>query len=352
MASLLSKGHWTRALLPIPLWLAGAGALLSAGCGEIEPVRGGGGAGGEGSGASGGAMSSAAGSGGAGGTGAGEPLCGCSEVGGVPSECVALTDNSKATKSGLRMAQLQLQLPAAFKNPVTAGPLEQGVTPNLKSCALSGDGTFSWLIELDEDQGILQIGSARPVADPTEGYCFIDETLAGIAVQPATAGASIRGGVLSMDASADVVIVIFLGGAESFLLLPLRGLLLGGALSADKNCIGKLNAELLGPSPDCEPVGDVPWFENGGTIDAHVSLEEADAVQIDALKQSLCVLLTGDPGTGNPKKCVRDANGEIVAKGDFCSVTNEAGGCQDAVRVQGEFAASAVTIHGACPPGP
>jgi hypothetical protein len=42
--------------------------------------------------------------------------------------------------------------------------------------------------------------------------------------------------------------------------------------------------------------------------------------------------------------CARDGNGNILFQGDFCSTTNQQGGCADAMQVAAGFAAQAVKI--------
>jgi hypothetical protein len=67
------------------------------------------------------------------------------------------------------------------------------------------------------------------------------------------------------------------------------------------------------------------------------------------------VVLSGSPNTygdgGDPMHCSRDGNGQIEFQGDWCSTTNSAGGCRDAVRLAGGLAASAVSMQSNCPAG-
>ena len=295
------------------------------------------------------------GQGGAGATGGTAPCepPRCDAIVGIPSECIAIADNSGQTHFGLRMAQLTFQKPDVFLNPVIAGLLEVGVTMNLAECNQTGDGTFSWLLELDTGLGTLKTGGAKPVADPTAGYCFVNEMLGTTPVTPLVLNAAPDADdMINVAMGGDVVIPIFLGSVADYFLLPLRDFrILGAALSADRNCIGVYNEDKLPLEDSCEPSGDVTRFTEAGTIDAYITLEDADAVVFDSLVQSLCVLLTGDAGDGrSPKKCSRDpGTGQILAKGDWCSATDSAGGCQDSLQLTGTFAASAVEITGECP---
>lgn len=269
----------------------------------------------------------------------------------VASDCIAIVDNAGQSTFGLRMAQLTLEKPAALTNPVVAGLIESGVTMNLKDCNLTGDGTFSWLLQFDTATGKLKTGGAKPVDDPTTGYCFVNEMLGGQMVSPITVDAAPdANGNFTVTTGDDVVVPIFLGTTADFVLLPLRAAkLTDGTISADQNCIGKYNSDKLLPEDSCEPSGDVTRFTDAGSLDAYITLEDADSVIINSLKQSLCVLLTGDAGDGgDPKKCSRDGNGAIIAKGDWCSTTDSADGCQDSFKLGAKFAASAVKVTGDC----
>lgn len=306
------------------------------------------GTGGTSTGGAGGA-GGAGGMGGSGGAGACEPQC--DAVAGIPSECVAIADNTGKTQFGLRMAQITLQKPTALTSPLVASLIEDGVTMNLPTCNLTGNGAFSWLLELDTGTGTLKTGGALPVADPTAGYCFLNQMLGTTQVSPLVVDAAPdAGGTIDVAVGGDVVVPIFLGDVSSYVLLPLRDFqIFDTKLSADQSCVGVYNADQLLLRDSCEPAGDVDRFTEAGTIDAFITLEDADAINIDPLAQSLCVFLTGDAGAGSPKKCTRDANMQIIAKGDWCAATNSAGGCQDSFQVAGTFAASAVQINGDCP---
>ncbi len=154
-----------------------------------------------------------------------------------------------------------------------------------------------------------------------------------------------------------MTIPIFLDvAASSFVILPLKQVSFhDGKLSPERRCIGEYNADGLDPQNNCqsEPPA-ILAFDNAATLDAFITLEDADNVIVDALQQSLCVLLSGDAATygngGSPSHCKRDANGKIVFAGDWCAATNQAatGACHDASRFNASFAASAVKAKGGC----
>jgi len=275
----------------------------------------------------------------------------------VTSDCIALTDNKEAAQAGLRMAQITITKPTVLAPGSIVGNLvANGVQMNLEKCNLAGGGTFSWLLQFDTAGGKITTGGARPTEDPFGGYCFVNEILSGNQISPVTVDSGLMSGSFSAKVG-DVTVPIFLdAAASSYVLLPLKAGVLTGTLSADNNCVGKYNAENLDPANSClaEPP-DTLQFINAGTLDGFITLEDADAVIIDSLSQSLCVLLSGNAamyGDGmTPNKCKRDAMGVIEYKGDWCAATDMAADamCMDSAKLGAEFAASAVKVTGNCP---
>lgn len=323
--------------------VSGSLGLLAIGCGD-------------GSGSSTGGTGGTGGTTGTGGTGGQtsspcDPACDANA--GITSECVSIKDNKDSMKFGLRMSQLTISKPDALtagKNPVVAGIISKGVTMNLPDCNLNGNGTFSWLLEFDLAAGKLKTGGAYPVDDPTAGYCFVNADLSGTTVAPLVVDATPDAdGKFSVEVGGDVVVPIFLTSKEDYVLLPLSNAkMINVTLSTDQNCIGTYDAASLDPAAMCLP----PAFTNSATLDAYVTLENADAVPIASLKKTLCALLTGeDDGDATMKHCKRDANNVITSKGDWCSTTDMAADatCADAFKLGADFAASGVTITGDCP---
>lgn len=279
----------------------------------------------------------------------------CNEV---KSDCIALTDNAGAATAGLRMAQITITKPTVLSpGSIVGNIVADGVQMNLDKCNLTGGGTFSWLLSFDTAGGMVKTGGAKPVDDPFGGYCFVNETLGGKDIKAVSVASGLSGGAFSAEVG-DVTVPIFLDAAASmFVLLPLKAGKLTGTLSADNNCIGAYNAANLDPGNNClaEPP-DTLQFVNAGTLDGYITLEDADTVVVDSLKQSLCVLLSGNAamyGDGmSPNKCKRDAMGVIEFKGDWCAATNAAadGMCSDSAKLGAEFAASAVKVSGDCAP--
>ncbi|MFO0548536.1 MAG: hypothetical protein U0271_09125 [Polyangiaceae bacterium] len=308
----------------------------------------------DGSGGAGGSGASGATGGAGGGVGTGgsypcSPKASCD----AGHDCISLTDNDGATKFGLRMSQVTFQKPSAFAAGIVGGTLSGGALPKLASCNLPGTGTFSWLMQFDTAAHTLKTGGAKPVADPSAGYSFVDnETVGNVTVHPvvldATPDAS---GAFATGVGVDLPLVLYLDdGATQPLLMPLSKLQFDDStLSADKNCIGLYNSAGLSPGDSCQPTDVVSAFVPGGHVHAYITLENADTIEIAAVHQSLCVLLSGDAttygdGQAPTMKCKRDANNVILFKGDWCSTTDMAGGCTDSTEVSADFAASAVEI--------
>lgn len=290
-----------------------------------------------------------------GGTTAGSPCDpACDANKGIKSDCVAIEDNSAAATWGLRMSQLTINKPdelTAAKNPVVAGIIGKGVTMNLPDCNLNGGGTFSWLLQFDSATGKLKTGGALIQDDPTAGYCFVNGKLAGSDkdIAPLTIDAAPDAdGKFSVTVGGNVIVPIFLTDVTNYVLLPLSNAkIINATLSADHNCIGKYNAADLDPANSCLP----PEFTNSASLDAYITLEDADTVPVESLKKTLCALLTKeDDGGATIKKCKRDAAGAITSKGDWCSTTDKAAdaACSDAFKLGADFAASAVKITGDC----
>jgi hypothetical protein len=262
-----------------------------------------GGAGGKGGEGGVGGMGGAGGQGGAGGAGGQSGPCNqqacspkdpaCNQV---TSCCIALADNQGAATAGLRISQLTFAKPALLVSGGLVGNLvANSVQMNLDQCNLAGGGTFSWLLQFDPAKDTLRTGGAKPAADPFGGYCFVNELLGGLAIAPVEVQSGLASGSFAAGVG-DMIVPIFLdASASQYVLLPLKGGKLTGELSGDSNCIGAYNANKLDPANNCiaEPP-DKLQFTNAGTLDAAMTLEDADAIIVDALAQSLCVLLSGN----------------------------------------------------------
>lgn len=263
-------------------------------------------------------------------------------------ECVALVDNASLATFGLRMSALVVTKPAALATGLVRKVFADAITPSNPGCFLHGPGTFNWLLRFDTTAGTIETGGAKPVADPSEGYSFVDEVVNGVHIQPVVTMAKPDPdtGAFSTATGADLTMPIYLDvAATSVLLLPFHGArFTAGTLSKSKNCIGK---SLL-PAATCWPDEDTS-FVTGASFDAVISLEDADAIIVSQLMESLCVLLSGDSATYGVKNadgitvCKRDGGSKIVLQGDACTAAGQA--CTDAVGFAADYAASSVRIN-------
>jgi hypothetical protein len=275
--------------------------------------------------------------------------------------CIGLVDNAGKTRFGLRMSQVDFRSPPVFTKGILVATIGGAAAPNVRTCNLNGTATFSWLLQFDTAAGTLTTGGAKPVADPTQGYSFDNEmiTLGGqtFTIQPVTYNVMPdASGAFTVATGKSLNLPLFLDPQGTRLvLLPLRAARLTMAtLTSHHNCIGSYNAVGLDPGQMCQPDATHPQFIDGGSFDGYVSLDDADAIVISDLQQTLCVLLSGNAGmygvmmqTSPVTVCKRDMNNKIVFKGDWCSSTNAAADadCADAQTIKGGFAASSVLIH-------
>jgi hypothetical protein len=272
------------------------------------------------------------------------------------SPCLAMgADNTGQTTASLRIRKLDVTAPPALATAfVQRAVFDQGVDlANL--CGEGGDGTFSWLLQLDTATHALTTGGAAPTTDPFgTGYCFVNTNVEGFTVSPVTVSTTQNAcGSFTSDVIPKFYMPMFVAGSPTaVILLPLTSARMEDVtLSESNNCIGNYNPDAInqvsGSTCYDDPSICVRW-STAGSLGAYITLVEADQVVVPQLSESLCVLLTGgsavDTSNPNEKVCQKDAGGNIVAKGDFCSTTDAPGGCQDSVWFAATFAASAAKI--------
>jgi hypothetical protein len=307
--------------------------------------------------------------GGAGGGGAGGP-CPGSDCAYASSACLAIGDNTGATRVQLRMMQLVTTAPPALTEQFVEDTiLNKNLRVAYDTCPLYGTGEFSWLFDWDTTTGKLTMGGGALLpneAAAKAGTCFLHFTdpQSGITVAPKTADSTV-GADGKFDVTFDdvVVIPIFLNPqATSYVLLPLHklhvrttqgGMLMdnAGHASPTGNCIGAYRGADLPITNDvyCLPDDNYSYFEPGAELDGYVTVDESDTVWVQDLKESLCVLLSDDPATYKDvetNKCKRDGDNKITLKGDWDSATNTAKPGGDSFHLVAKFAASAVKIKG------
>jgi hypothetical protein len=265
------------------------------------------------------------------------------------SSCIGLVENKDKEDFTLRMAQLGVTAPTNLAMGLVGMVVGSGVKMNLGKCNLDGNGTFNLLLEFNKTTKKLKAGGAKPNPDPTKGYSFLTGTIKGQVVTPLEVAVDIKDdGTFTPMAGADVVLPIYLGltDPEPSVFLPIHQALISGKLSDNNNCIGSYDAANQDPMNDCK--GAAP-FKTGADLDGFITLEEADTVIVDALKQSLCVIIAGNTfgdGAMPASKCKRTA-GAIDFKGDWCKTGNVAASdtCFDSMKLRGTLAASSVQLN-------
>jgi hypothetical protein len=266
-------------------------------------------------------------------------------------DCLGLVDNSGKTRFGLRVADLRVTKPASLATGLVASVLASSIMLKNKDCFLDGSGTWSWLLQFDTALGTLTTGGAKPVADPTLGYAFVDEVMNGLHVQPVVSAVTLDPGTgaFSVAMGAELDLPVYLDAAATLaFVLPIADARLGmGTLSASQSCIGHFNSAGLEPANSCLPDTKHPTFVTGGSVDGILRLEDADAVLISATNQSLCALLAGpmyaEKDASGVSRCKRDATMAILFQGDACATAGQT--CADAVAFAADYAASSVLIN-------
>jgi hypothetical protein len=269
------------------------------------------------------------------------------------SPCLAMgADNSGKSVADLRIRRLDVSAPPALaKSFVQKTVLNQGIDLH-GFCGENGDGTFSWLIELDTANNKVTTGGAPPTTDPFgTGYCFVNKMIDGLPVGPVTVGMT-KGsdGTWASDVIPKLFVPIYPPGLAP-IILPITGATVQKvSLSSDNNCIGSYNPNAITSVTGNVCTDDITacdrWI-TAGSLGGYITLEEADQVFVPQLSESLCVLLTGgtsvDTSDPNEKKCGR-TNGTINVKGDYCSSPVGPGACGDSYWLAAAFAASAAKI--------
>ena len=159
-----------------------------------------------------------------------------------------------------------------------------------------------------------------------------------------TCVASVNGTMLSGIIDSLYLPIFLNGSLDDALFLPLHRVQLSSVhLSPDHACIGSLNRNALDSRCTHDEATCEKW-KTDGAVAGFITLAEADSVDVLDLNESLCVLLT-QTSKGPDNKCARDAVGNIISKGDFCSTSRSPDGCADSFWFGATFAASAVTVN-------
>lgn len=266
------------------------------------------------------------------------------------SECLATAQSGDPNRFTLRAALMDITRPPTLASGIMNSVIEGAVGMNLTSCGLSGQATWNLLFGFDLAAGTIHLSSAMPVADGVGPWTPLSATIGGFAVSPRAMSGTVDGsGQISGELSSANLAIFLDQAGTRVVVLPLQRITLSGLLSSDHECIGSYNAEELA-DVDCVVDAAHPAFTSGGTLSGLISLEDADAVVVNEVNESLCVLLSGDPSTygdgGSPQRCRRDGNQAIQFAGDWCIATNAAATaeCSDAMAISFDFTANAVAV--------
>ena len=194
----------------------------------------------------------------------------------------------------------------------------------------------------------VRIGGAKPVADPAQGYAFVDEYAQLGPIQAHVGplhlvGAVDTNGAVDTTPGGEVYLPVYLdaAGTQQFL-VPLQRAELHAQLDATRSCIGGFDPAKLDPANGCAPMDATHAFATGGTLKGIISTMEADAVVLPGLGESLCVLLAGpafSDGATPVQHCTQQG-GVPTATGDACS--DGSSNCLDAWTFEAAIAASGV----------
>jgi hypothetical protein len=273
---------------------------------------------------------------------------------GPGAECLAQKNNAGATKWQGRLTSIQVVKPSNLTLTVVQRDIiNKGV--DILECdpSAKGEGTFSWMFEIDSETKMMRTGGGLPISDPKAGGCFVTMPNQPLPIAPIEVPVTIDG--LSFSASGiDVSVPIFTSPTDTTnpIILPLHAVTIGGTFSDDShNCIGHFLGDELLPEESC---AGTAWT-SGGQLEGYITIEEADQVYIEELTTTLCVFLAGIGGgwKGSAGNCA--TSDKWLAgdrpKGDWCSTTNAAGdaACSDAWHLEAGFAAAGFPVNGDCP---
>ena len=279
---------------------------------------------------------------------------------GPGAECLAKADNTGKSKWQGRLTSILVNAPAALAKPFIQGAvIDFGISlAQPETCFEDGEGTFSWLFEIDPATNMMRTGGSLPIADPKAGGCFVSIPGAAVPVAPIDVPVTLSNDTFSAE-NIDVNVPIFQSPTNitNPIILPLHKVKISATFNdATHNCAGKFNGPELDPVNSCQPdtkaIPPQRAWTTGGSLEGYITIDEADKVMVDKLGASLCVLLAGldwKGPAGDCKSSTKWASGERPA-GDWCSATNDAS-CtdKDSYRLQGDFSAAAFKINGDCP---
>lgn len=280
---------------------------------------------------------------------------------GPGSECLAKADFSGSDKTRLRVTQHDVAKPDTLAAPyVQDAIITKKSALDQAACFQYGLAQYNLLMEIDTAQKSVTLGGGVPqalIGDPKDGTCWADfvDPSSNLEVKPVTASYTETADGSIEAKLASFVMPIYLEdktNSDSYVLVPLHDMTFSAKLSSDKNCVGRYAHETLDFGASlCKPGQDQFAWENAGRYEGYITVEEADDVMVVSLGQTLCVVLSGDPSKwkGTNLDCKTSTGFQTTGglpKGDYCSTTGTAGGCQDSWYLSIDFAAHAIPIKG------
>ena len=286
--------------------------------------------------------------------------------------CLALADNTGKDRIDLRMNQLIVTAPQALTNTfIKKTILGANVRTNygdpsdpLSNPCNMGQGTdtggFSWLFSFDTKAGKMITGGGPAVpsakAGSTTGTCFyrFTDQASGEEVKPTEVPATVGSdGTIASNGSVDLTVPIFLA-TGGVVLLPLNHVVIQAneKLTSGNNCLGVYD-KTLDPSIQCVPDDSVSYFSNGAQLEGYITVKQAEGVIVADLKETLCVLLSGQRGetdANNVVHCPVDGSGVPTVTGDWQSDPaggpGMSGGNKDSWKLTAVLSASAIKNNG------
>lgn len=292
--------------------------------------------------------------------------CYVSGPSGPGAACLAKADNTGQAKWQGRFTALDILGPKSLATPfMQIQVVDNGIELNQPTCTEIGDGTFTWLFEIDPAAKTLKTGGGLPMTDPKAGSCFVSLPTAALPVGPIEVPITIDQNDTHITAKdIDVNVPVFRTATDltNPIILPLHSVDLDATFTDDShNCIGSHRFAELEAGNNCRPdekaVPPERAWNTAGTLDGYITVEEADQVTIDELGgATLCVVLAGGVGTkwNGPEKNCKSSTPWLAGErpeADWCSTTDSAATatCKDAYRLQGKFAAAGTKVTGNCP---
>lgn len=200
---------------------------------------------------------------------------------GPGAECLAKADNTGQTKYQGRLTSILVKAPPALAGAfVQEQVIDKGISLKQPSCFENGDGTFSWLFEIDSTTNKMKTGGSLPVTDPVAGGCFVKMPGASLPIAPIEVDVTLTANTFSAK-DLDVNVPIFLSPTDTSnpIILPLHKVEIQATFNDDShNCSGKFNGDELDPvnscAPDTKAIPPQRSWTPGGSLKGYITIED------------------------------------------------------------------------------